>query len=104
MNEDTGVYSCWPWKDDVRGNDKTLSTFPAPRRRILDQEIPHHSTFSKNRCGQFRGLKLFEEIVCQSMDVGFLQGEHLSVDGSLVEPTPHPCEQLEGAAPVVPHS
>jgi transposase len=55
----------------------------------FDQEIPHHSTFSKNRHGRFQASKLFEqlfeEIVRQCVDVGLVQGEHLSVDGSLVE-------------------
>jgi len=45
----------------------------------FDQEIPHHSTFSKNRHGRFQesGLfeQLFEEIVRQCVDVGLVQGE-----------------------------
>jgi transposase len=55
----------------------------------FDQEIPHHSTFSKNRHGRFQESKLFEElfeqIVRQCMEVGLAQGNHLSVDGSFVE-------------------
>ena len=55
----------------------------------FDQEIPHHSTFSKNRHGRFQESKLFEElfeqIVRQCVDVGLVQGKHLSVDGSFVE-------------------
>jgi transposase len=55
----------------------------------FDQEIPHHSTFSKNRHGRFQESKLFEElfeqIVLQCVEVGLVQGKHLSVDGSLVE-------------------
>ena len=55
----------------------------------FDQEIPHHSTFSKNRHGRFQESKLFEElfeqIVKQCVDVGLVQGKHLSVDGSFVE-------------------
>jgi transposase len=55
----------------------------------FDQEVPHHSTFSKNRHGRFQESKLFEElfeqIVRQCMDVGLVQGKHLSVDGSFVE-------------------
>ena len=55
----------------------------------FDQEIPHHSTFSKNRHGRFQESKLFEElfeqIVKQCVEVGLVQGKHLSVDGSLVE-------------------
>ena len=55
----------------------------------FDQEIPHHSTFSKNRHGRFEESKLFEElfeqIVRQCVEVGLVQGRHLSVDGSFVE-------------------
>jgi len=60
----------------------------------FDQEIPHHSTFSKNRHGRFQESKvfeqLFEQIVRQCVEVGLVQGKHLSVDGSFVStPTPH---------------
>jgi transposase len=55
----------------------------------FDQEIPHHSTFSKNRHGRFQESKLFEElfeqIVRQCVEVGLVQGKHLSVDGSFIE-------------------
>ncbi len=55
----------------------------------FDQEIPHHSTFSKNRHGRFQESKLFEElfeqIVKQCVEVGLVEGKHLSVDGSFVE-------------------
>jgi transposase len=55
----------------------------------FDQEMPHHSTFSKNRHGRFQESKLFEqlfeEIVRQCVAVGIARGEHLSVDGSFVE-------------------
>ena len=55
----------------------------------FDQEIPHHSTFSKNRHGRFQESKLFEQlfeqIVRQCVELGLVQGQHLSVDGSFVE-------------------
>ena len=55
----------------------------------FDQEIPHHSAFSKNRHGRFQESKLFEElfeqIVKQCVEAGLVQGQHLSVDGSFVE-------------------
>ena len=55
----------------------------------FDQEIPHHSRFSKNRHGRFQQSKLFEQlfeqIVQQCVEVGLVQGTHLSVDGSFVE-------------------
>jgi len=75
----------------------------------FDQEIPHHSTFSKNRHGRFQESKLFEElfeqIVRQCVEVGLVQGKHLSVDGSFVEANTAkesriPREQLAEAAQV----
>jgi transposase len=75
----------------------------------FDQEIPHHSTFSKNRHGRFQESKLFEElfeqIVLQCVEVGLVEGKHLSVDGSFVEANAAkqsriPREQLGEAAQV----
>src|SRR5438132_10681872 len=75
----------------------------------FDQEIPHHSTFSKNRHGRFQESKLFEQlfeqIVRQCVEVGLVQGTHLSVDGSFVEANAAkesriPREQLAEAAQV----
>jgi IS5 family transposase len=75
----------------------------------FDQEIPHHSTFSKNRHGRFQESNLcealFEQIVRQCVEVGLVQGKHLSVDGSFVEANAAkesriPREQLAEAAQV----
>jgi hypothetical protein len=55
----------------------------------FDQEVPHHSTFSKNRHGRFQESKLFkqlfERIVAQCLQVGLVRGDKLSVDGTFVE-------------------
>src|SRR5215475_837127 len=75
----------------------------------FDQEIPHHSTFSKNRHGRFQESKLFEElfeqIVRQCIEVGLVGGKQLSVDGTFVEANAAkesrvPREQLAEAAQV----
>src|SRR5499433_2240238 len=75
----------------------------------FDQEVPHHSTFSKNRHGRFQESKLFEQlfehIVRQCFEVGLVRGQHLSVDGSFVEANAAkesriPREQLAEAAQV----
>jgi transposase len=46
----------------------------------FDQEIPHHSTFSKNRHGRFQESNLFqgifEEIVARCVEAGLVNGEH----------------------------
>jgi Transposase and inactivated derivatives len=55
----------------------------------FDQEVPNHSTFSKNRHGRFQESKvfeqLFEEVVAQCLSVGLVRGDQLSVDGTFVE-------------------
>jgi transposase len=75
----------------------------------FDQEIPHHSTFSKNRHGRFQESKLFqqlfEEIISRCMAAGLVRGEHLSVDGSFIQANASnasriPREQLQEAAQV----
>jgi transposase len=75
----------------------------------FDQEIPNHSTFSKNRHGRFQESKvfeqLFEEVVAQCLSVGLVRGDQLSVDGTFVEANASkesriPREQLTEAAQV----
>jgi transposase len=75
----------------------------------FDQEIPHHSTFSKNRHGRFQESKLFEQlfedIVAHCLQAGLVRGDNLSVDGSFVEANAAkdsriPREQLAEAAQV----
>src|SRR5215471_19107584 len=47
----------------------------------FDQEVPHHSTFSKNRHGRFQESKLFEQlfeqIVRQCVEVGLVRGNFI---------------------------
>jgi transposase len=75
----------------------------------FDQEVRHHSTFSKNRHGRFQESKLFEQlferIVAQCLKVGLVRGDRLSVDGTFVEANACkesriPREQLTEAAQV----
>jgi transposase len=75
----------------------------------FDQEVPHHSTFSKNRHGRFQEsplfLELFERIVQQCMNVGLLRGTDLSVDSTQIRADASPDrtitrEQLPEAAKV----
>jgi transposase len=55
----------------------------------LDDEIPHHSTFSANRLGRFRESDLlrhiFERIVWSAMAIGLVKGEGFAVDASVLE-------------------
>ena len=60
----------------------------------FEQEIPDHSTFSKNRHGRFResGVfrEVFEEIVRRCLQAGLVEGKNLAVDGTLVEANASP--------------
>ena len=53
----------------------------------FEQQIPDHSTFSKNRHGRFRQCgvfrKVFEEIVRRCLEAGLVEGRNLAVDGTL---------------------
>ena len=54
----------------------------------FDEEVPHHSTFSKNRHERFHEAtvfeQLFEEVVARCLAVGLVRGDKLSVDGTFV--------------------
>ena len=75
----------------------------------FEQEIPDHSTFSKNRHGRFRDsgifLEVFEEIVRRCLGAGLVEGKRLTVDGTVVAANASPQrgtkpEQLEEVAKV----
>jgi hypothetical protein len=55
----------------------------------FDQDIPHHSRFSKNRHGRFQESKLFEQlfeqIVVRCLQAGLVRRDELSVDSTFVE-------------------
>src|ERR1700680_296046 len=54
----------------------------------FEQEIPDHSTFSKNRHGRFRQSdvfrEVFEEIVRRCLAAGLVEGQKLGVGGRIV--------------------
>jgi len=60
--EELGMHLAWRWFTGLG----------------FDQEVPHHSTFSKNRHGRFQESKLFEElfagVVKQCVEVGLVRG------------------------------
>ncbi len=75
----------------------------------FEQEIPDHSTFSKNRHGRFRqsGVfrEVFEEIVRRCVEAGLVDGQNLAVDGTMIGANASrqsrvPREQLQEAAQV----
>jgi transposase len=54
----------------------------------FEQEIPDHSSLSKNRHGRFRHSdvfrEVFEEIVRRCLEAGLVEGQNLAVDGTMV--------------------
>jgi transposase len=78
-------------------------------RLNFGEEIPDHSTFSKNRHGRFRqsGVfrEVFEEIVRRCLEAGLVAGKNLAGDGTLVAADASRQsrvrrEQLKEAAPI----
>ncbi len=57
-------------------------------RLSLEDAVPDHSTFSKNRHGRFRASGifrwLFDEVVQRCMQVGLIKGEGFAVDASII--------------------
>ena len=55
----------------------------------MEDKVPDHSTFSKNRHGRFRESlvweEIFEELVRRCIAAGLVRGENLSADGTYVE-------------------
>jgi len=58
-------------------------------RMGLEDEVPDHSTFSKNRHGRFRESdlfrQLFEDVVRRCMSEGLVRGEGFAIDASIVQ-------------------
>ena len=55
----------------------------------LEDEVPNHSTFSKNRHGRFRESEtlryVFEEVVRRCMAEGLVAGEGFAIDASVIK-------------------
>jgi len=55
----------------------------------LEDEVPNHSTFSKNRHGRFRDSDLFRwlfnEVLRRCMAAGLVKGEGFAVDASVIK-------------------
>ncbi len=58
-------------------------------RLSLEDEVPDHSTFSKNRHGRFRDSEVlrfvFEEVVERCLAEGLVSGEGFAIDASIVK-------------------
>lgn len=55
----------------------------------LEEEVPNHSTFSKNRLGRYRECNLFrfvfDGVVRRCMEEGLVRGEGFAIDASFVK-------------------
>ena len=66
----------------------------------LEDQVPNHSTFSKNRHGRFRDCELFrfvfESAVERCMDKGLIGGEGFAVDASIIKADAHRARGFPG--------
>ena len=55
---------------------------------VLEDKVPNHSTFSKNRHGRYRDSDLFRfvfnQVVKTCFDRGLIKGEGFAIDASLI--------------------
>ena len=55
----------------------------------LEDEVPNHSTFSKNRHGRYRASDIFrfvfDAVVQRCKEEGLVKGEGFAIDASLVK-------------------
>ncbi len=70
----------------------------------LEDQVPNHSTFSKNRHGRFRDCELFrfvfESVVERCIDEGLVGGEGFAVDASIIKADANRARGLPGEAGV----
>jgi transposase len=70
----------------------------------LDDAVPEHSTFSKNRHGRFRASGafrwLFDEVVRRCMVEGLVKGEGFAVDASVVAADANRLRGVPGSEPI----
>jgi transposase len=67
----------------------------------LEDQVPDHSTFGKNRHGRFRDSDLFrhvfETVVRRCMDAGLVGGEGFAIDASVIEADASRFKRVVGA-------
>ena len=70
----------------------------------LEDQVPNHSTFSKNRHGRFRDCELFRfvfgSVVEHCIDEGLVGGEGFAVDASIIKADANRARGFPGAAGV----
>jgi len=70
----------------------------------LEDDIPDHSSFSKNRHGRYRDSDIFrfvfETVVQRCMDEGLVKGEGFAIDGSIIQADVSRKNTARNSAPV----
>jgi transposase len=70
----------------------------------LEDAVPDHSTFSKNRHGRFRESNLFrhvfETVLSRCMEAGLVGGEGFAIDASLIKADANRQRGIPGAEPI----
>src|SRR6202042_3262019 len=70
----------------------------------LDDAVPEHSTFSKNRHGRFRDSDLlrhvFECVLSRCMAEGLVKGEGFAIDASIIKADASPARGVPGIEPI----
>jgi len=70
----------------------------------LEDKVPDHSTFSKNRHGRFRESEafrhLFETVLKQCMAEGLVSGEGFAIDASIIKSDARSDHSLPGNEPI----
>ncbi|MGF6543341.1 transposase [Paraburkholderia youngii] len=66
----------------------------------LEDAVPEHSTFSKNRHGRFRDSDLlrhvFESVLSRCMAEGLVKGEGFAIDASIIKADASPANGVPG--------
>ncbi|OAJ52844.1 transposase [Paraburkholderia ginsengiterrae] len=70
----------------------------------LEDAVPEHSTFSKNRHGRFRDSDVlrhvFESVLCRCMSEGLVKGEGFAIDASIIRADASSAHGVPGSDPV----
>jgi transposase len=70
----------------------------------LEDVVPEHSTFSKNRHGRFRDSDLlryvFESVLSRCMAEGLVKGEGFAIDASIIKADASPANRVPGTEPI----
>jgi transposase len=70
----------------------------------LEDAVPEHSTFSKNRHGRFRDSDVlrhvFESVLSRCMAEGLVKGEGFAIDASIIKADASPARGVPGTEPI----